>query len=630
MAGLAAVLALAGCGLPSRTEPKYSGPAHSAAPPAPGNNRPPVPTPASSAIDLVQQFLRASVQGNIDSDDDSSQNRETRDRLRMFMTPAAAQSWTAPADGLVIVRDMHLEQTQVVNGAYVVEAKITPIGTLNGRGEFDAQQKPDPFTARFVVESTVSGDFRLREAPSELLMTESGFKDWYEWQPIYFWEANGSSAKLVPDMRYMPTTFSAVKQVIEVMRWLKLGAGPWLGGVVKGLPDNVESKDSPVVDSASQTVKVNLSGKAAGVDDLSRSRLARQIRWSLREHPRVQLTIEGQTVPADSEAGFTDDNVAYTQATTPLSADKPEKFCVVNGSARAVVIPQAGETPLFAPGGANAQVVSAAINRQLNRAALVRQVSKTEQSLVVGEIGSVAGPPVYRETNLQRVAHLSRPVWINYPSQRLLVSDGEQLWAGTDVNSTTLEKVFQGGVATPQAITAFAVAPEGHRIALIAGGNLMVASLQLTNDNKLSMGPLRPITTTLGDTQGVAWLTETTLVVGGKPSAPQPNSFKGTPVPPYSVVGITLDGADETPLPLGDNRQASQQEINAVVARLGNPLSTLTQSWRNMPISVMVEVNHVAREVFRDTIDPLNVVGPDPGQSPSAGPATPTSPFYPD
>ncbi|GAA2386627.1 LpqB family beta-propeller domain-containing protein [Dactylosporangium salmoneum] len=622
-AGLAAALTLNGCGLPAHTDPRYAGPAHSAAP-MQDEKKPPVPASATNAPDLVAQYLKASVGGNLDSDEESSPNKETRDRLRQFMTPAEAQSWSAPADGLVVVRDTPVRQTQVVNGAYVVEVQIIPIGTLSGRGEFDAQQKPDPYIARFVAEPTTNGEFRLKEAPPQLLLTETGLKSWYDWQPIYFWEANGTPAKLVPDLRYMPNTFSPAKRVSEVMRWLKLGPGQGLTGVVKGLPDNVESKDNPVADQYNQTVKVNLSSKAAGLHTDELSRLARQIRWSLLDHPRVQLRIENQDNPADSQTGFTDDNVAYTQAiTNPV----PERFCVTNGSVRAVVVPQEGETPLFTPGGANVQVVSAAINRQLNRAALVRQVGKAEQSLVVSAPGPVANPPVYHDTNLQRLPHLSRPAWMTYPVQRLLVSDGQHLWAGTDSTSTTLEKVTTGGLPTSQAITAFAVAPEGHRIALIAGGTVMVASLQLTSDSKLTMGQLRPIATSLGDNQGVAWLTETMLVVGGKPSTPQPNSSGITPAP-YSVVGITMDGADETPLPTG-SRPASQPEVNAVVARFNSPLETQTRKWDNMPIFVMVETNHVARVIYRDSIDQLNL-GPAPAAAPSAEPAAPTSPFYPD
>ncbi|HTJ35630.1 MAG TPA: LpqB family beta-propeller domain-containing protein [Dactylosporangium sp.] len=616
-----ALLVLEGCGLPSQTGPKYVGAAQSAAP-VPAVTKPSGPDDAATASDLIAKFLQASVGANLDDPD--AQSTENLDRLRKFMSSTAPPPWHPSAD-LVVIRNAEIKQETTENGKYKVTVDVNPIGTLGKNGGFNARPDWQPYTAEFTVGVTPNGSLRIEGMDTTtagmLLLSETGFKTWYDWNPIYFWETgsggNGSGAKLVPDMRYMPKTLSPPRRVQEVLGWLQRGASSLLTNVVEPWQSDVTTQDNPLVDEDSGNVHINLGGKAAGNKNLSR--LARQIRWSLRGHPYVYLTVENQNQanPPDSLTGFDGDNAAALQVAARTT---PDKFYVAGGTVHAVV----GDTPLFAPGNANTQVLSAAIDRHLTRAAIVRpdnNKTKPQQKLWVSSPDlPPANPPAYNDTGVHGTK-LSRPVWMTYPARRLLVLADNQLMVSTDDKAVTFEPVNVGQALQAMKITAFAVAPEGHRIAFIANGQLMVAGLQLSDTSRTLnvTGSPQPIATLLGSNEGVAWLTETVLVVGGKPTEHPPYPEKA-----YSAVAITLDGADKNPLPVGILREASQVDVAGVVADYGSPLDSRTQSWSDMPVSVVVEVNGQAHEIFRDTIGELKV----PVASPSAAPVSPTAPFY--
>ncbi|MER7002417.1 LpqB family beta-propeller domain-containing protein [Dactylosporangium sp. NPDC000555] len=625
---LAAVLSLAlgltGCGLPSRTDPRYVGPPMSAATTQIEAWAPPGPGDATTASKLISHFLQASVGGNMGSDgEQKTANNDTRDRLRQFMTDDLGPRWN-PVPGLTIVKDPEIQEIADGPGQFKIEVTLQPIGKLTDSGEFQINtQTPDPIKISYTARTVAGGQLRLSGyVPDQLYLTVSGLKSGYDWQPIYFWESGAGQGKLVPDLRYMPRTLLQTKRAGQVLDWLRQGPSQWLQSVAALLPEAIEFKGTPVIENG--VVKVNLGAKAtkiaAGGQELTR--LARQIRWSLAtgpDHPAVRLTIENQSDDASSD-NWLEDNVA-----TRLPISAPDKYYVSGGTVRAAGS-DAGPA-LFAPGGLNTQVVSAAINREGSRAALVRQVSKTQQQLFVSS--DEQGPPKYEPTDVS-AGQLSRPAWMNYPERRLLISDGTRLWVSTDASARKFDRVEPSNALQIGPITAFAVAPEGHRIALIANSNgtsgaLIVAALQLVN-GKLTIGSPQQIYTSLGDNQGVGWLTETTLVVGGAPSPAPPAG-----VPPYSLVAITVDGAEEDVLPAGATRPPSQTDVSKVVVRTNNPRDSLSFAWPRMPVTAMVESNGVAREVYRDSFGALSLGESTPTTPPSGEPpANPTAPFYPD
>jgi hypothetical protein len=615
VAVLAAVLALGGCGLPSRTEPKYAGPAQSPAAAQGAFKAPPLPTDGLSTTGLVASFLQASVGANLGGEGvEPDANKESLNRMKQYLTAPLASVWK-PLKGVVVVRDpVDIEPIAIGSGKETVSLQLHPLGTLNENGEVVHKDVKDIAATYQTV--LVGGQRRFEAVPDQLYISESGLKEWYLQQPIYFWGDWPDSPRLVPDLRYMPSTLSRTKQVTEILRWLQNGPGQLVQGVAARLLDSFVVSDNPVIEDAD--VKVNLSSKATTRTKDELNRLARQIRWSLPDHQPVKLTIETQGSGASSD-GYENDNAAVEASQVDLT-----RYCVVTNVARSLTIGTSSpENTLFLPSPGNAQVVSAAINRQGSRAALVRQTgsgSKAEQRLFVSSTEQTVGEaPKYVDAHVA-APRLSRPAWITYPVKRLMISDGARLLISTDEAAVNFEQVGLSTVLATAPITAFSVAPEGRRIAFIADRTLMVAPL-LVDNNKLSIGPPVPVSTSLGDNQAVGWLTETALVVGGKPTT-EPVHRVGGSVPKYSLVGVTIDGAQEEPLPPLLHTD-STSEVTMLVAHVNRPGFP-------MDYQVMFESNGVAQRLYSDVSQPMVPEGS--AASPPTSPAQQiaSAPFFAD
>ncbi|WP_344501612.1 LpqB family beta-propeller domain-containing protein [Dactylosporangium maewongense] len=617
-AGLAVLaLALGGCGLPDSTEPRYAGPA---AEPSRAQDRaeePLKPDGITSLIALVNSFLKTSVGGNITSADPSDAGSETQTRMKTFMTKETAAGWRPPAQ-LVVVDATLTPSPPDDKGRIVVKAHFERVGQLDPKGRLVAGQN-DPTWERglnFDFEGEqVGGQLLLSKVPPFMLLSTEGLASSYTRQPIYFWEKDVEAPKLVPDLRYMPNVLPASKKVNEVVQWLVDGPSSWLSSVVDR-PSDIETKGSPTLKD-DQSVDVNLSAKAAGksADDLRR--LASQIRWSLPGHPVVLLSFENAKDTTNVSDGYLNDNAAVQ--------DEPdlEKFAVVNESVRQLTVTR-DPPSLFGPSEWNKAVLSATINRARTRAALVRKVGAKQQLFV----NSGTGEPKYVEVLASEMgANLSRPVWINRPAQRFLVTDGAKLWAVTPPGS---------GGEPPQAVvvpgpngesltnvSAFSVSPDGRRIALIVGGKAMIAALRFENGN-LTLGERHPVPNTLSSNKAVGWITETTLAIGGGPN-PLNDRAAGT----YSMVWTSIDGTGERPLPLNPSPPAVL--VTELSARTNDPTSR--QSEQAVSV-VFQDGGQQGRGVFGSSVDELKQdvlpgAAPGPSTSPPAK-LVAKSPFYAD
>ncbi|MER7275538.1 LpqB family beta-propeller domain-containing protein [Dactylosporangium sp. NPDC000244] len=622
VATLAAFAVLGGgCGLPSQTEPRYAGPAQSPAATQGGQKTPPKPTDGMTSEQLIERFLQASVGANLGGGGDGGEpddaNKEALDRMKLFMVASTAEAWKPQKPGgVVIVRDPRIEPVPNGNGRDTAEVKLTPLGVLNVKGEVTGWKGGPLPTATFST-VLVGGQRRLQDVPTDYIyMSESGLREWYAQQPIYFWSNGGDSPRLVPELRYMPSSLSPAKQVAETLGWLQNGPGQLLSPVVNKWLNSLTVPDNPVIED--NDIRVNLNGKAAAQSKDDLFRLAWQIRWSLPDHKPVKLTIENQDSGVDSE-GYLDYNPAVEAATV----DQGKVYVIVNEAVRSMTLSSGvTENPLFMPGGQNKGVVSAAINRQGSRAALVTKsqtAGKSEQHLLVYTPDqSVGGTPKYADVGIA-APRLSRPAWISYPVKRLMIADGNQLWVSRTEEGNKEYDPVELGALSSAAITAFAVAPEGRRIAFVSNRQLMVAPLLYDKDsNKFSIGTPQPVTTSLGDSQAVGWLTETTLAVGGKPSPRSVHPIGvGNDGPRYNIVAVTIDGAQEEPLPAFSRTTDAVTDVTELVTRVNRPGFPLDYS-------IVSEANGVAQRMYSTSNDPIPVT-PEPNPA-----GLVTAPFYAD
>lgn len=141
---------------------------------------------------------------------------------------------------------------------------------------------------------------------------------------------------------------------------------------------------------------------------------------------------------------------------------------------------------------------------------------------------------------------------------------------------------------------------DGQRVALIAGGRLYVAAVNLDGGG-VSIGPPRALVTSLTGLSAVDWNGEDSLVAAG--SAGQP-----------AIYGISVDGALETPL---------KTDVGAKVNHLTAPPEVLSPSG-----GYMYEANGVAyRSSPFERIEAARVrdVAPPPA---GLRPSNPSAPFF--
>ncbi len=618
----ALALVLAGCGLPDWTDPKYVGPAVDPKPAQDRAQDPPRPGGASSLSDLVVRYLMTSVGGNVTSSDQPDAVSETQTRMKTFMTEEAAAQWPPKPEMPLIVVKVTFAKVDTVVGTNrsSLTATFVPIGQLDRVGRLVPAQLEN-WTPTFEFEGEMTGGrLRLTKVPPHMLLSVSGLKEWYEQQPIYFWERDVDAPKLVPDLRYMPRVLLPSKRVSEVMLWLVEGPSTWLVPVVNKVPPDIETKDDPTV-RPDKSVVVNLSSKARAKSPEDLRKLSSQIRWSLAGHPPVELSYENAKDTTNASDGYESDNAAVGEI-------DQEKFVVVNGEVRPADMPAGGPPELFAAGPPfNTAVVSATINRAHSRAALVRRTANNRQQLFVSSANPSADPR-YVETTVS-AAVLSRPVWISRPVQRFLVADGTRLWAVTPPSKAgeapTAEVVPGPNDVALTNVSAFSVAPDGRRVALIVGNKAMIAPLRIEN-GKLSLGEQRLVANSLGDNRAIGWITETTLAIGGKANPGNDLFSEGS----YSLLWTSIDGTGETPLPQAEPTATGGYTVSQLSARTNDPTDSVLQ------VLVLFEAvqgaNQVARVVFVGDAPDVKLTndGPSPGTSPNQTPKLPLSPFYAD
>lgn len=581
---------LTGCGIPDNSDIEVDGPGPSTESGSAGG-RPAVPPPWTASRDpaeFVKNYLSAAA-GEPD---------RAYDRAREYIAPESRellpkrQQSSETTLTVVRLRDSPVV-TQNSDTTTTVTVAVQQVGLLRADGTLAPPVASDSQYRFRLRPATTGADadqpaLLITELPNVLLLSDTALRRYYATRTIYFW--NSDQTRLVPDQRYLFSTGPTERLVTEVVKWLTGGPSDWLTTGVTRLPDNT----APINNATGSDGRWEVNLAMTGANDDRLDRLATQLAWSLGDLAgQLELKIQNQ-----SRRTFDLGRERLLNPVYPLTQG-PERFAVYDGAVHPLALAgePSGTVPVLPE--RNKGVVSAALSRAGTEilAALVVSRADRRQQL---KVGYGPDPVTVFNDSARWYGAIGRPVWLRSADPRhplgLVVADNRLYrFDGNAVMSEVSLPVSGpvGGVAA---------ALDGHRIALIIGGALYVAAVNL-DGGLVSVGQPRRLVTTLTGVTAVDWGGENELVVAGSEGRP-------------AIYQTSVDGVAELAL---------RQDIGAPVTHLAayptNPVVPLPNG------AFMYEANRVAYRNPFDTIKRDEVLEVTP---PAAGAraSNPTAPFF--
>nr|WP_320069125.1 LpqB family beta-propeller domain-containing protein [Micromonospora sp. RTGN7] len=582
---------LTGCGIPKESEVKVDGQVAAGRAGSSSFQRDEPLSQKASGTDrtaFVTNFLAAAA-GEAD---------RAYYRVKQFVAPDGRNQIQEKQPSEVALTVVRLREAPVITettDGVKVTIKVQQVGLLRADGTLVppvATESEYRFKLSAAQEDKPDAGWYVTDPPPNvLLLSDDALRRYYRTHPVYFW--NTDRTRLVPDQRYLPLTVPNERRVTEVVKWLTAGPSEWLGSGTSRLPDGTRLINNATESDGQWEVNLDMPVDA---DDKRVEQLVDQLAWSLPElDGRLELKIHNQSRKQVSDlSDHRRANPVY-----PLVAD-PQRFCVYDGAIHPLNFPgePSGGVPVIQ--AVNKDVVSAGFSRSGDDllAALVTAGPDGRQRLTVG-VG--AEPVSIFQQGPRSYAAMGRPVWLRSPGparpQGLVVADGRLYRFEGNAQLRAVPLTVQGEV------TSVAVSLDGHRIAVIVGGTLYVATVNL-NGGVVSVGPARRLATSLTDLSAVDWAGENILDLAGSAGRP-------------AIYEISVDGALETAL---------RKDVGARVTHLSAYPLNLVVPFSNA--NLMYEANGVAYRnnpfdtIKRDQV--LNVTPPQAGVR--AG--NPTAPFF--
>jgi hypothetical protein len=516
---LAALTALTGCGIAVRDEPTNLGDGLLAGQDAGAGfggrfQEPDGPGDVRKPREFVEAYFKAAAGGG-----------PMTERVRAFLTAKASDDWQTEKDEQpTVVRLESVSNAVPAKDGYDVKVQWLQIGTLTPSGMIDTVQRvsgPQEWIFRVVEDRATPGQLRLDgKVPPGLFLSDKALLEpkWYRTNPIYFWDR--SNRVLVPDVRYLPLFIEPNQRPTTIVNYLLAGPSSMVERAVEPLPEKAQMDGAVVADEDGLIVGFTAGSISEEQEDIDR--LVAQLRWSLAGQ-KVILQVEKKRRDASGQGAD------YGLQNTALRTGKLTMGVSDAGDSRGevVVLTEGASTPAVLRTKANKNVESAAIDRDLERAAFVRRVNGRLQLWLRrgdDEPTEVKG--------LGTIRTISRPVWV-YGARPgcVLVAVNGVLY--TVNQSGRPQQNTQLGLASP--VTQVATSPEGRRVAFVAGGKAYLSTVDAVgavNANQTEIGSL-----SLDRVVSLGWTSEDRLVVFG---------VSGSTVQAYT---LTPDGAAAARLP---------------------------------------------------------------------------------
>jgi hypothetical protein len=495
------VLLLGGCGIPDDSDVTVVGPGPSTGTSSgDGGLRSRITRDSTSdRNEFVNNYLSAAA-GDYDT---------AVERVKQFMAPDARENFNPPAAPRVIrlTGDLVVEP-----GRDTVEIPYQLLGTLGKNGLMEPSVDADIDTYELQLEEVVGEGLYVRQAPPLLLLSDKALSSFYDERTIYFW--NTERTGLVPDIRYLLSDVPIEQEPTIILYWLIGGPAQWLQDAVEPLPEGtkLESKVPAIRDDR---LEIRLSAQAVPTEgaDEAMERLRKQLQWSLRTRlPEfLELVVGHQEARTYSGEDFLPSNPAARLVSAP------ERYVIYDRTVRRLVEPARPSSDLV-PG------LAPEANKDVSLAALGTSDTHIFAALVTGtgknERLRVGNAPLGSQAKLNEIpglpTGLGNPVWAITPAEGAegafgLIIAGGRLWRFSAKGGPAQEVAWS---SPSGAITAITVAPDGHRVALVVGGRLYRAVLNVSG-NGMALTALEQIFSPFSLVTAVDFSSEGWLAVAG-------------------------------------------------------------------------------------------------------------------
>jgi hypothetical protein len=505
---------------------------------------------------------------------------ERHGAARAFLTPAAAGTWDDGARPTVVTDqvDTVFADRPAGVGQAAVRIRATALGVLDPDGVFEADPRPIEFEVGLTEQN---GQWRIAALPTGTIVRRSDLRA--NTRPVRTWFLDPQRAEPVSDPRYLPTS-PARSVPTRTLQYVLGGPSASLAGAaVSALPAGSGLRsDVAITPEGAAVVDLTRTGP---LDDASRRGVARQVTLTLAGIgvPRARILVDGEPLfPGTPEVG-----VAEALAGLPPEITRRPDLPtdpVVGGpgdSELPVLVADQGRLRLLSgePAGGPAgrgtyRAVSAAASPG-GDVALVAEDQSAAASTAEPRVRLLTGPggSELAASGLEGRA-LARPSWTPDGSEVWSVVDGAAVVrAGRDgqsgpvrpltVDASALADV--GVAATPGGpgpLSALRISPDGARVALVAGGRVVVAAVARDAAGGVRLGSVAVLRAdSLDQVLDVGWTRTDQLVAVGNRA--------DRPVTLVSVDGLDLESLSSTNL---------TPPVTAVAARPGRPLVVADQS----------------------------------------------------
>ncbi|MBP2333393.1 LpqB family beta-propeller domain-containing protein [Corynebacterium freneyi] len=494
----AAALVLGGCTtLPGDTTPQairtFEAPAHDVE----------VPTPRPDAApDLVlRDFYAASAHP---TDDYAA--------AKAFLTEAARERWnpheaTWIVDGINVIGDG--SEDEDVRG---FGTRATIVGSLAPGGAYETQSAlyEDSIELRMNDE----GQWRIAELPDGVLLERQAFLDSHAPRNVYFLDPSGN--QLVPDRRWI---YRGVDDAaMELLHTMRGGPRPrLLPGVTTALPPDATIEIGPHEEGPGRVIRMTGLGD---LDETLRGLLAAQIVWTLSSADvRGPWTLEdegGALVESHPGPWTRDSDELRPLDPTKGPGDRVPLHAVEAGGVVEVTDDGDRVLPGWTSEGGDV-LVSASIGVDEAGTRLIAGVSRVDRG-GLGESSLLLGRAGDDPKTVLTAQSLTRPSWSPDAASVWTVVDGERVMrlVGNSSSVPAVEEIDMTGIAEIDGgISELRVDPSGTQVAMIAGGNVWIATIVQTDTGPWRLVNARHLTLSEGVTPvTLAWAPNSTIIVG--------------------------------------------------------------------------------------------------------------------